>query len=231
MEDTVRRDSFEPAVHVGLGRRRHGFPRGPGERASRYADCNRIRGHVAEHDRVCTDDDVVADRYRAEHLRPRVDHDALADDRNAGTLGVVECADRHAVIQYAILANDRARSDDEPHPVENRRPGRQPRAPVDIDTVENLHDSRQHLTDDRDPGGPEPVREPVRDERLEATIVEPLEQGAVALNLEIAPNLAPDGHSWAPFEKRCKTANPGSGVKSFRITCVCAKKLSAGPPL
>ena len=66
--------------------------------SARNADDRRILRHLAQHNGVCRNACVVANRKRSQHLRARTDHDVVAERRVALADVLAGTAEGHALI-------------------------------------------------------------------------------------------------------------------------------------
>jgi maltooligosyltrehalose trehalohydrolase len=78
----------------------------------RNADGAAIVGHIAKHDGICADHDIVADADRPKQLGPGPDIDVVADERHAGAVGRPQ-ADNDVVADTTVVAKSSIAADDD----------------------------------------------------------------------------------------------------------------------
>ena len=109
----------------------------------RIADRRRARRHRLDHDRVRADAGVVADREAAQHLRVGADDHAAAERRMAlGALGERRAAERHALVDGAVVADLGGLADDHAHAVVDEDAPADRRARMDLDPGEEAREVR-----------------------------------------------------------------------------------------
>src|SRR6266853_631084 len=130
----------------------------------------RAGGDVFHDHGVRTDFRTLPDDDGPEHLRPRADDDPLPERRVALAL-VPRCpAQRHAVVQGAIVPQFRGLADHHPHAVVDEHAAADFRARMNLDAGEKTRDVRHEAGEPAHPDAPQPVRQAMNQERVKTGI-------------------------------------------------------------
>jgi hypothetical protein len=114
---------------------------------------------------------VVADLEAAQHLGAGAHHHVAAQRRMAlGALGQRGAAQRHALVDGAALADDGGLADHHAHAVIDEHPLGDGRARMDLDAGQPARELRHEAAQPAQVAHPEPVCEPVQDQRMQARI-------------------------------------------------------------
>ena len=136
-----------------------------------HADDRRIGRHLAQDDRIGRNARVVANLERAEHLRARADHDVVAERRVPLADVLARAAERHALIEQAVVADLGGLAYDDAGAVVDDEAAADVRAGVDLDARPHLRPLRDRARQKAASMPVQPVRDAVIDRRVQ-TVVE-----------------------------------------------------------
>ena len=139
--------------------------------ARRIADCRAARRHRLHDDRVRTDLRARPDGETAEHLRARTDDHAGFERRVAlGAARERRAAQRHALIDRAVIADDRRLADHDTHAVIDEHAPADRRTGVDFDACQEPAGLRRETREPVALHAPACVRETMQHERMQPRI-------------------------------------------------------------
>ena len=115
---------------------------------------------------------VAAHRDRTEHLGTGADHHAVLDGRMALAGRPGHAAQRHAVIERHVVADDGGLSDHHAHAVVDEEPAADADSGMDLDPGDHPADMGDEAAEKPEAASPEPVCHVVEEERVEARIAE-----------------------------------------------------------
>src|SRR5580704_17230249 len=140
--------------------------------SSRHAHYGRVIRNRANHHRSRADLGVMSNRDIAENLRPRPDHDIVADGGMALAFFLAGSAQRHALIHEHVVANFRRFSDHHAHAVIDEASPADGRARMDLNAGQGPVDLRQNPRQLREPRLMHPVGGTMQQDRVEAGVTE-----------------------------------------------------------
>src|SRR6267378_2847137 len=130
----------------------------------------RAGGNVFHDHGVRTDFRALSDDDGPEHLRPRTDDDPLPERRVALAFVPRSPAERHAVVQSAVVAQLCGLADHHPHAVVDEHAAADFRARMNLDAGEKTRDVRHEAGEPAHPNAPQPVRQAMNQERVKTGI-------------------------------------------------------------
>eukprot|EP00968_Pinguiococcus_pyrenoidosus_P014670 scaffold1330_cov240-Pinguiococcus_pyrenoidosus.AAC.38 len=144
-----------------LARRPADGPRG-------HSRDDRVGRDVVLHHGSRADDDAVADLYGAQDGRPRADEHVVPHFRVPIHVSSPGASEGHVVQDGHVLSHHDGLANDNPSAMVDEQPIAQPRPRMDVDLKLlvglTVQEARQHLP----PRVPQPVRHPVRQQRMKA---------------------------------------------------------------
>src|SRR5208337_2129640 len=126
-------------------------------------DDSRLWRNILDDDRIGPDTRVSADRNIAENLRPGADHHTVLHGRMPLAWRPGRSAERDAVIESDIVADDRGFADHHARAMIDEETLADHRARMDVDIGQKPRDERNGPGEEFIIGGPKPVREPMPD--------------------------------------------------------------------
>src|SRR5688572_19992928 len=136
-----------------------------------YAYDRGARRHFLQHHRVRTDPRAVADGEAAEHLGARANHYALAERRVAlGAAIQRSAAERHALVNSAVVADFRRLADHYAHAVIDEDAPADLHRRMDLDAGEPAADVRAEAAGPAQAVRPQPVADAVEEDGVQAGV-------------------------------------------------------------
>ena len=140
------------------------------DHAGLHTDHGRVGRHFLQHDGIRTDAAVVAHLKRAEHLGAGRNQHIVANGRVALAGIVARAAERHAVVDRAVVTDLGGFADHDAHAVVDEQAAADGRARVDLDAGQVARKLGKPARKEKTIVLVEPVRLPVQDERMEALV-------------------------------------------------------------